>query len=164
MINGVHHISLSTVDIDRLLKFYRDLLGLEQLHDVALREGDKAFETVVGMEDVAGRSAWLRAGNGLIVEIFQFTRPIPRPVEMRPACDAGIRHICFDVTDITAEYERLRSKGITFISPPQTFAIKVRAAYLRDPDGNIVELQEILPGSPMNRGTFAHERSLESSV
>ena len=28
MINGIHHVSLSTTDMDRLLHFYRDLLGL----------------------------------------------------------------------------------------------------------------------------------------
>lgn len=29
MINGVHHVSIATTDLERMLGFYRDLLGFE---------------------------------------------------------------------------------------------------------------------------------------
>ena len=44
-----------------------------------------------------------------------------------------------------AEYERLVAAGMTFhCAPPQLGAGMIRATYGRDPDGNIVELQEII--------------------
>jgi glyoxylase I family protein len=151
MINGIHHVSLSTTDMDRLLHFYRDLLGLPQRLDMQIKPGNKPFETIVGMSDTRGRAAGLRAGN-LWIEIFQYTHPDPRPVEKRPACDAGIRHLCFDVTDIEAEYRRLSAAGVEFVSAPQQLeGAGVCSVYARDPDGNIVELQEIFPGSKLGR-------------
>ena len=151
MINGVHHISLSTTDLDRLLGFYRDLLGLSVRHVSVLEEGNAAFEAIVGMKDTSGRAASLRAGN-VQIEFFQYTNPVPRPVERRPACDGGIRHICFDVTDIMSEYRRLRDAGVEFESEPQRLEkAKLCSVYARDPDGNIVELQEIFEGSPVER-------------
>jgi len=150
MINGIHHVSLSTTDLDRLLGFYRDLLGLSARHVSVLEEGYKPFETVVGMEDTKGRAASLRAGN-VQIEFFQYTNPVPKPLGKRPACDAGIRHICFDVTDIMSEYRRMKDAGIEFVSEPQHLKAKVCSVYAYDPDGNIVEFQEIFEGSPVER-------------
>lgn len=150
MINGIHHISLSTTDLDRLLGFYRDLLGLSVRHVSALEEGYKPFETVVGMEDTKGRAASLRAGN-VQIEFFHYTNPVPQPLGKRSACDAGIRHICFDVTDIMSEYRRMKDAGIEFVSEPQHLKAKVCSVYAYDPDGNIVEFQEIFEGSPVER-------------
>src|SRR5688500_2120313 len=102
MINGIHHISLATTDLDRLLVFYRDLLGLSARHVSELEPNNEPFETIVGLKDARGRAASLRAGN-VQIEFFQYTNPVPQDISRAPACDAGIRHICFDVTDIGAE-------------------------------------------------------------
>lgn len=146
MIRGVHHISLATTDLDRFLAFYRDLLGMPVRALFELKPGNVALETVVGMENIEGRAAALNLGN-LHMEVFCYTRPKPAPGERRPACDAGIRHICFDVKDIFSEYERLKRAGVEFISPPQKLGAGCASCYLYDPDGNIVELQEIFPDS-----------------
>jgi catechol 2,3-dioxygenase-like lactoylglutathione lyase family enzyme len=61
-------------------------------------------------------------------------------------CDPGITHLCFDVTDLDQEYERLSEAGMTFHCPPQDAFAGVRTTYGRDPDGNVVELQEV-PGA-----------------
>jgi catechol 2,3-dioxygenase-like lactoylglutathione lyase family enzyme len=151
MINGVHHVSLSTTDMDRLLAFYRDLLGLEQRLDTHIPAGNLPFETVVGMPGASARAAGLRAGN-LLLELFEYDHVSPKPVEQGPASDAGIRHICFDVTDIDAEVARLKEAGVRFVSDPQDVSPTIRSVYARDPDGNIVEFQEIFPGSPLERG------------
>lgn len=62
--------------------------------------------------------------------------------------DAGITHICLDVVDSDGEYERLKAAGMQFISPPQAIFF-VKTAFGRDPDGNLVELQEILEDHPI---------------
>jgi catechol 2,3-dioxygenase-like lactoylglutathione lyase family enzyme len=149
MIRGMHHISLATADLERFIHFYRDLLGLTLDRVSALQTGWEAFETVVGMRETAGRVAQFNLGN-MNMEVFCYTHPAPRPGERRPACDVGIRHIAFDVRGIQAEYERLRAAGVEFISPPQYLkGGECISCYLYDPDGNIVEMQEILPGSPV---------------
>jgi predicted enzyme related to lactoylglutathione lyase len=56
----------------------------------------------------------------------------------------GITHVCLDVTDLDAEYARLKAAGMTFHCPPQAIGMDVRTTYGRDPDGNVIELQEVL--------------------
>lgn len=149
MIRGVHHISLSTADMDKCVHFYRDLLGMTLDRISPLSPGFEPFETVVGLRNVTGQVAQFNLGN-MNMEVFCYHEPKPRPGERRPACDAGIRHIAFDVKDIVAEYERLKAAGVEFISPPQHIPPgKCTSCYFYDPDGNIVELQEIFPGTPI---------------
>lgn len=149
MIRGMHHISLATADLDRFIAFYRDLLGLQLDRVSAIPGGLKTFENIVGMRDTRGRVAQFQLGN-MQMEVFCYEQPLPKPGERRPACDVGIRHIAFDVRDIQHEYERLHAAGIDFISPPQHLAMGgVTSCYCYDPDGNIVELQEIHAGSPV---------------
>jgi len=149
MIRGVHHISLSTTDLDRFVHFYRDLLGVKLERISPLTPGWREFEAVVGLTNVRGQVAQFDLGN-MNMEVFCYHEPQPRPGERRPACDAGIRHIAFDVKDIHAEYERLKAAGVEFISPPQYLdGGKCTSCYFYDRDGNIVEMQELHPGSPV---------------
>ena len=86
----------------------------------------------------------LKAGNAM-VEIFEYDSPTPKKGDRRrPVCDHGITHICLDVKDVDAEYERLKAAGMTFHCPPQDLGPIVRTTYGRDPDGNVIELQEIM--------------------
>jgi catechol 2,3-dioxygenase-like lactoylglutathione lyase family enzyme len=83
----------------------------------------------------------------MIIEFFQYSSPEPKPIDPgRRVCDHGYTHICFEVQDIDQEFERLRNAGMKFHSPPpKGDPGGLRAIYGRDPDGNVVELMEILP-------------------
>lgn len=146
MIRGIHHTSFSTQNFDRLVHFYRDVIGLEFVAsydwDEHSPEHDKV-DRIVGLKRSATRTALLRAGN-THVEIFQYLNPKGKENDpKRPACDAGVTHVAFDVVDIFAEYERLKKAGVEFHTEPQIVGV-FRATYARDPDGNIFELQEVM--------------------
>ena len=143
MIRGVHHTAISTGNLDRSLAFYRDLLGFETVLEFDWPKGSEFADRITGLEDSAARAAMLKAGN-MLIEIFEYSSPAPRKGDAeRPVCDHGITHICIDVVDIEKEYERLKAAGMTFHCPPQDLGI-AKATYGRDPDGNVVELQEVL--------------------
>jgi len=144
MIRGVHHTAISTGDLERALRFYRDLLGFEVISEFAWPAGTLVADQITGLEGSSARAVMLRANNA-VVELFQYASPAPRPGDpRRPVCDHGITHICFDVRDVDAEYARLSAAGMTFHCPPQDVGGGVRTTYGRDPDGNVIELQEIL--------------------
>ena len=149
MIRGIHHAAISTPDIERALKFYRDLLGLAVIFETKWEIGTESADQITGLKDSAARVAMLKAGNACI-ELFEYSAPIPKASEpMRPVCDHGVTHICLDVADIDKEYERLKAAGMTFHCPPQGLGA-LRATYGRDPDGNVVELLEVKDAdSPM---------------
>lgn len=149
MIRGIHHTAISTPDLERALAFYRDVLGFVEVNDFTWPIGSTAIDGIVGLKDSSARTVMLNAGNAMI-EFFQYESPPPKPGDpTRPVSDHGITHFCLDVRDIEAEYERLVAAGMTFHCPPQDLG-EVKATYGRDPDGNVIELQEVLnPDNPM---------------
>tara|TARA_B110000014_G_C20059608_1_gene551724 strand:- start:516 stop:989 length:474 start_codon:yes stop_codon:yes gene_type:complete len=157
MIRGVHHIALSTSDLDRLVSFYCDNFQFEVVYRSQWRQSP-VIDRLVGLEGSAARTAMLGAGNTHI-EIFEFLEPKGVEAETdRPVCDHGYTHFCLEVDDIEAEYERLLSGGMRFHCPPVDTrdSGSLLATYGRDPDGNVIELIEIrdsespirLDGSP----------------
>ena len=152
MIRGIHHTAISTGNLERALQFYRDVLGFEEITTMTWQAGNKVADQITGLEASSGTLVMLKAGNAFI-ELFQYMTPVPRPADpKRPVCDHGITHVCLDVVDVDKEYERLKAAGMTFHSPPQDLADgAVRTTYGRDPDGNVIELQELkVQGTPMN--------------
>jgi hypothetical protein len=95
------------------------------------------------------RTCVIAAGN-VYLELFQYLSPAtPGPGgALQQPFDRGYTHICIDVTDIDAEQVRLQAAGATFNhAPPHREMTGLKAIYGRDPDGNIIELQETLNGS-----------------
>jgi catechol 2,3-dioxygenase-like lactoylglutathione lyase family enzyme len=150
MIKGIHHTAISTGDLERSVAFYRDQLGFKEAIASGWEVGTETLDKITGLQDSSARMVMLKAGNAF-VEIFQFKTPNPRSAEsMRPVCDHGITHLCLAVTDVDGEYERLKAAGMIFHCPPQTTSTGNRVTYGRDPDGNVIELLQVLDsGSPM---------------
>lgn len=144
MIKGIHHTAISTGDIDRSLRFYKDLLGFEEVFNFAWQAGNTLIDSITGLQDSAAHVVMLRAGNAC-VELFQYAAPEPQTGDpRRPVCDHGITHLCLEVSDVEHEYERLKAAGMHFHCPPQRAGSGLRATYGRDPDGNVVELLEVV--------------------
>jgi catechol 2,3-dioxygenase-like lactoylglutathione lyase family enzyme len=154
MIRGVHHLSLTVEDMDRMLAFYRDLLGFETAMQMSWEPGTDMVDRILELEGSSADIEMLRAGNTYL-ELFKYHTPPGRPVDPdNPVTDCGIRHFAFDVVGIDDEYERLTAEGIRFHCPPTEVEVEghmLKATYFRDPEGNVVELQELLtPDNPMH--------------
>lgn len=147
MIKGIDHVAISTGDIERLSAFYRGQLGFTEVFAQEWGVGNVVADRIIGLRDSVARVVMLRLGN-VCLELFQYQQPTPKQGDpQRPACDHGITHLCLQVEDIHAEYDRLRANGMQFHCPPQDVHHgSARATYGRDPDGNIIELIELLTG------------------
>lgn len=140
MIRGIHHVSISTRDMDRIVAFYGDLLGCPVVIDTTIA-GEPDFDTVVGLSGSRARAVFLQAGNAFI-EFWEYASPAGKgPIADRPVNDAGVTHICFDVEDARAFHARLSKAGVPFVSEPTDLG-SVITCYARDPDGNIVEIRQ----------------------
>ena len=154
MIRGVHHVAVATGDLDRLITFYTELLGFEVGTRGGWKVGNDVADAIVGLPGSSCRAATLKAGN-LFIEVFEYQTPQGRPGDPdRPVCDHGYTHFALDVIDVDAEYERLSAAGMRFHCPPPPRSAvsrgSVRATYGRDPDGNVIELQEVVdPDYPL---------------
>lgn len=150
MIRGIHHVAITTPDLDRLARFYVESFGFEEISRGGWEAGNATNDSIVGLRDSAATSVFLRAGN-LLIEMFQYHSPPGAPNEpARPVNNAGYTHFCMDVVDIDAEVERLTALGMRFHAPvPQASEMGggMRAIYGRDPDGNVIELLEFVDPS-----------------
>lgn len=149
MINGFLHVGLATGRLDRMVEFYCKNFGFEVVSRFAWKRGAREIDAIIGLSDSAATQAMLRNGSAMI-EIFEYSAPPGKPVDPdRPLSDHGITHFSLSVSDIDAEYERLRAAGMQFFSPPfpppgEPTPDGVRVVSGRDPDGNVIELMEML--------------------
>lgn len=125
------YLILIVEDMDRALKFYTDVLGLRLGH----RSGDYAqFDTGVTRLALYTRNAM---GKTLGIALQQ------------PALDAPGFEIGFKVNDVDAAFAELVQRGAAPVTSPTTRAWGQRTAYVRDPDGHLIELAQDLRASEM---------------
>ncbi|HEY3696308.1 VOC family protein [Phenylobacterium sp.] len=152
-VHGVSHIAIGVSDLDRSVDFYRDVVGMP----VVVKEVE-TFAQGAGMWQVGAsrRAAYVRWREGpqeSFVVLDQWPperRPPGAPAKL---FQLGVHHFGFWVDDVEAVLERARKSGHKVLSPPSeedTKAYgeppgqKVRAAFIEDPDGNIVQLDQRL--------------------
>jgi catechol 2,3-dioxygenase-like lactoylglutathione lyase family enzyme len=135
------HFSFTVAEVDRSIAFYARF-GYEP---IGRRQSRGIISTGEGAStDVDVEIAWLRAvGGGPMLELVRY---LGEPTERaRPNSRVGAAHLCFAVGDLQDTYEELRRDGVPFLSPPRTDQLGTRWVYLRDPDGNTVELLQDPP-------------------
>lgn len=144
MIRGIHHIAVSTPNLDRIVAFYRDVIGAEVVYEGGWEQGSDVIDGIVGLKGSAAKQAMLKMGNAYL-EFFEYVSPAGATKDPGYGVnDHGYTHFALDVQDIDAEYERLSANGMTFHCAPPAFEGRpVRATYGRDPDGNVIEIQQI---------------------
>ena len=150
MIKGIHHVGICVASVERSLRFYCDLLGMEVLAQESF--SGTQYDTILALSAARGRVALVRSAS-LVIELFEFSNPPTakeRSDEWRPVNERGITHVCVEVSDLRTFYERLTASGVGFHCPPLEFSRTEKATYARDPDGNVIELIEITPveGTP----------------
>jgi uncharacterized glyoxalase superfamily protein PhnB len=70
----------------------------------------------------------------------------------------------FEVRDVDAEYERLKSAGVDFKEPPQDMPWRWRHAYTNDPAGHTVEICSPLPDAKDKDAEFIRGTSQSARV
>ena len=127
LLESIHHIAIICSDYESSKDFYTRILGLEIIREV-YRQDRKSYKLDLAL-------------NGhYIIELFSFPDPPPRP--SRPE-SCGLRHLAFQVSDISFSVEQLERKGI------KTEPIRVdsytdkKFTFFNDPDGLPLELYEV---------------------
>ena len=137
----MEHVGLSVSNLERSIAFYRDHLGLQVIRII---EPDSALglDRVVGMPGCLARIAHLQKGQSML-ELFEYQSPRGREIPAdRRQCDHGLIHVGFTSTDTRADYRRLESAGVRFLSEPVEFRPGVWITYFYGPDGEVCELRQ----------------------
>lgn len=113
-------------DQEKALRFYTEVLGFVKKTEVPV--GDALWLTVVSPDDPDGTELLLEPDG----------HPAAGPFK-RALVDDGIPFTSFSVDDATAEYERLREKGVRFTQEPVAMD-SVTTAVLDDTCGNLIQI------------------------
>ena len=117
MIKKFAGASIWSEDLNKLLPFYRDMLGLKVVQE------SEGF-VVLGEENP--ESATLGLGTHS---------------EVHGRNSDPARHmIGLESDDLAADYQRLKEAGVEFIEDPTEYGDDMSIATLKDPEGNLVQL------------------------
>jgi lactoylglutathione lyase len=117
-------------DLHESLRFYRDLLGFEELY--RFPAADEPGFASLRLDD--GKLGLSRAD-------FPGIHGKPqRPVTGRPF------ELCLEAADVDAAVARLRAAGVEVLAEPADQVWGERVAYVADPDGNPVHIRGPIAG------------------
>ena len=136
----MYHTGWVVRDLDSLIPFYRDVIGLKDVR-LAERKGPE-IARALGYENAHLKVAFLSSGDGHFLEMVQYINPPSTDRFSSERNLLGASHLAFFVDDIEQAYEDLTSRGATGLNPPQEVAPGRKICYLQDPDGNWIELVE----------------------
>jgi glyoxylase I family protein len=136
-IENFSHVCIGVSNIERSLEFYREVLGMDVVFDVALEGAN--LSAVTGREGESGRMIGGLIG-GAMVELLALG-DVPRYAE---GPHIGYTNISLRVADVEAAYARLQAFDGVRCQPPVDIG-GVRMAFVYDPDDTPIELIE-LPG------------------
>jgi catechol 2,3-dioxygenase len=140
----IGHVHLKVSDIDRSLAFYRDVLGF----DVTQRLGDEAaFLSAGGYHHHLGLNTWESRGGSA-----------------PPPGTTGLYHVAIRYPDratLGDALVRLRDAGIPITGATDHGVSE--AVYLRDPDGNGIELYRDRPSEEWPRAADGESLAMISA-
>ncbi len=122
----ITHAGVFVNNQDNALKFYTETLGFVKKHDIPV--GEFRWLTVVSPDDPDGTELLLEPNDNPVSETYQ-----------KGIFEQGIPAALFGVTDIRAEYEKLKSLGVAFTMEP-TEVMDVTIAILDDTCGNLIQI------------------------
>ena len=142
MIKDVRHVGIVVSDMEKSLKFYRDLLGLK-IKSLVNEQGE-FLDNMLAHENVKNKVAKLvtEQGNALVELIDSSSYGNKKD---RDFFTIGASHFALTVDDLNETYDYLIKNGVKFTAPPQQspdgFA---KVTFCEDPDGTLIELVEII--------------------
>lgn len=147
-VQAVSHIAVGVRDMERSLAFYRDILGLHVSLDTV--------EEIPALGDTPAfkrRGVYLRWREGPHESFIVLDQSLSSKAGGAPPAlfQIGTHHWGLWVEDVDAIVERAEAAGVEIVLRPSTGDTvtygeapggSVRAAFLRDPDGNVVQLDQ----------------------
>jgi catechol 2,3-dioxygenase-like lactoylglutathione lyase family enzyme len=138
------HVALGVSDIDRLARFYCNVLGFESA--TTYQAAGKKVSTFMDTSARSFRGQFLRR-EAFHLELIQYDPT--RPGRGRDADQVGIAHLSFVVDNIAAMTDDIATEGGRMLAEMEhDFGSgAVRFAFCTDPDGNRIELVEYSAGA-----------------
>lgn len=123
---GIHHVAIICSDYEKSKSFYVNVLGFSIIHET-FRDARNSYKLD------------LRVGNGDVIELFSFPDS-PKRASHPEAC--GLRHLAFEVDDISASVSYLNSKNVEVEDIRIDELTGKQFTFFKDPDNLPLEIYQ----------------------
>jgi catechol 2,3-dioxygenase-like lactoylglutathione lyase family enzyme len=131
MITGLGHIAFRITNLEQSLDFYCNKLGFREAFRLE-RDGEPSPWIV-----------YLHVAPNQFLELFPGAEG-----EIPSRNGAGYNHFCLIVDDLRATLREFAARGLTISGQPQQGLDHNWQFWINDPDGNAIELMQIVSESP----------------
>lgn len=155
----LYHTVVNAKCLDESVAFYK-LLGFEVLNDRRQVEWPDFVATIFGMKRAKGRGVLMVLPgdpDGPMIDIIEWDEPRAKFAEI-PVADGEVpRIIAFRVQNVRKAYDDLTKQGVRFtrdlFENPELGIVGSCCCW--DPNGNLIELIELLPGQRHSKANEA---------
>jgi glyoxylase I family protein len=119
MVTGIEHTAIASPDPHRLADWYVEHLGF-----------------AINYRSTNSKAVFVEAADGTMLEIIESNGGLRPPLDTKVL---GLRHLAIAVTDFDAMYQRLKNRGVGFLTEPEKQGGN-SLVFFTDPDGNILHL------------------------
>lgn len=141
------HIGICVADMERSLRFYRDLLGFNYLSRLDV-EGEPS-NTLLELPDVKLRAEYLER-DGTRIELLHYASPGAQGDGSTPPMNRlGLTHLSLRVENLEQLLKELAGAGVRVLESTNVYNphFQAGAIFITDPDGTRIELVAA-PGDP----------------
>ena len=135
-----HHVGVTVTDLDRAVEFYTTTFDLDVVAEFAV--GGDAFAEAVAVEGASAEFVHLDA-DGAVVELVAYDAAVESDDDSAtddPELNrSGATHVGLTADDVEAFYADL-ADDVETLSPPRTTESGTTVLFVRDPEGNLIEV------------------------
>jgi len=143
MVKNIRHTGIVVHDLQKAMDFYMGLLGFK-----LVKRADEAaqfIDTILGISNTTVTTVKLSINDHNLIELLYYKKQDSTTLPSKRINNYGYTHIALTVDDVAKMYNTLISEGIEFISSPQQSpAGYAKVAFCQDPEGNFIELVELI--------------------
>ena len=134
------HVGIVVNDLNKMIWFYQDLIGLEIIYDKI--EDGRFLNHILNSNNKSPRIIKLGRNNKTIVELLYFG---DCKINEKNLFDNGYTHFALTIEDGNSLYDKFIKNDLSVINTPIISDEKtVKVFFGMDPENNIIEFVELL--------------------